>query len=310
VGTLLGVSILVFVAIRLVPGDPVTVMLSEANRSDPALVEKFRIAYGLNQPLWVQYWDWIRHVVVGDFGQSITLDEPVSAIVWPRLGATLLLGSVASVIALTTGITYGVLATYIRGGRSRILKSLPLVGLAFPSFGVGVALVFVFAVTLHLLPPSGIQSPLQNGGVADVLVHTILPAVALSLYPAAFTARLVQGAMEEVRGEDYVRTARSLGVSPLRVATQHILPNAMLPVLTNGAVLIGYMITAAVFIESVFNWPGIGSMMVNAVLGRDYPVLEAGALVTALTYIVLSMGVDFLYGVADPRVNIRKRPVA
>jgi peptide/nickel transport system permease protein len=217
---------------------------------------------------------------------------------------------VASVIALTAGIVFGMLASYASHRVGSTLKAIPLIGLAFPSFAIGIALSFVFAVKLHLLPSSGMQSPIGSGDIGDILVHTILPALALSVYPAAFTARLVQGSMEEVEGQDFVRTAKSLGIPGWRITVQHVFPNAVLPVITNGAVLIGYMLTAAVFVEQVFNWPGIGSMMVNAVLTRDYPLLEAGALVVALTYVLLSLGVDFLYGRVDPRVKVRKRQLA
>jgi ABC-type dipeptide/oligopeptide/nickel transport system permease component len=154
------------------------------------------------------------------------------------------------------------------------------------------------------------ESPTSSGDVGDILLHTILPAAVLAVYPAAFTARLVQGSMDEVKNEDFVRAARSLGIRRGRITVQHVFPNAVLPVMTNGAVLIGYMITAAVFVEQVFAWPGIGSMMVDAVLMRDYPVLEAGAIVVTITYVVLSLIVDFLYGLADPRVDIRKRQLA
>jgi peptide/nickel transport system permease protein len=310
VATLLGASIVVFFAIHLVPGDPTETLLSAAGRSNPALVAKFRIAYGLDQPIWIQYVAWLRHVVVLDFGRSVVTDERVTDIIWPRLEATLLLGGVASVIALSSGITYGMLASYMRSGAGGVLKALPLIGLAFPSFAIGVALSYIFAVSLHVLPSSGMQSPTSTGDPVDIALHTILPALALSVYPAAFTARLVQGAMDELKQEDFVRTAQSLGISRGRITVQHVFPNAVLPVITNGAVLIGYMITAAVFVETVFNWPGIGSMMVNAVLTRDYTVLEAGALVVATVYILLSLGVDFLYGRVDPRVNVRRRQMA
>lgn len=307
VATVFGASVIVFTAIHLVPGDPTETMLSAAGRTNPALVEQFRIAYGLDKPIWVQYVAWLEHVLTGNLGRSNVTDERVTAIIWPRLGATLLLGSVASVIALTTGILFGLLASYVRARGSAVLKAIPLIGLAFPSFAIGITLSFVFAVTLHILPPSGLQSPTGSGDIGDILVHTILPALALSVYPAAFTARLVQGSMDEFKQDDFVRTARALGISRGRITVQHIFPNAVLPVITNGAVLIGYMLTAAVFVEQVFNWPGIGSMMVTAVLARDYPVLEGGALVIALTYVLLSLGVDFLYGIVDPRVSVRRR---
>jgi peptide/nickel transport system permease protein len=310
VATMLGASVVVFLAIHFVPGDPTETLLSSAGRSNPALVAQFRAAYGLDQPIWIQYVAWLGHVLTGDFGRSVVTNERVTDVVWTRLSATLLLGGVASVIALTAGIVFGMVASYARPRVGAALKTIPLIGLAFPSFAIGIALSFVFAVKLHLLPSSGMQSPTGTGDLGEILVHTILPALALSVYPAAFTARLVQGSMEEVEEQDFVRTAKSLGIPGWRITVQHVFPNAVLPVITNGAVLIGYMLTAAVFVEQVFNWPGIGSMMVNAVLTRDYPLLEAGALVVALTYVLLSLAVDFLYGRVDPRVKVRQRQLA
>jgi peptide/nickel transport system permease protein len=307
VGIMLGVSILVFVAIRLVPGDPITVMLGAADIHDASLVERFRAEYGLDDPLPVQYWAWASHILGGDFGRSISTRELVGDVVGRRLSATLVLGGAASVIALTLGIAWGVLASYLRGVGGASLRSAPLVLMALPSFSIGIALAFIFAVWLRLLPSSGMESPIDPGQLPDQLKHTILPAVTLAVYPAAFTARITHAAIDELRGEDFVRTAYAAGIPDRRVMLRHVLPNALLPVVTNGGVMVGYMLTAAVFVETVFAWPGIGTMMVASVLARDYPVVEAGAFVVAGTFVGLSWLIDTLYVFIDPRIDLRAR---
>ena len=305
VGIMIGVSILVFVAIRLVPGDPITVMLGAADIHDADLVERFRSEYGLDQPLPAQYWAWASHILGGDFGRSVSTRELVGEVVGRRLSATLVLGGAASVLALTVGIVWGVVAAYLRGMAGAALRSAPLVLMALPSFSIGIALAFVFAVWLRLLPSSGMESPVDGGTLPDLLRHTILPAVTLAVYPAAFTARITHASIDELRGEDFVRTAYAAGIPDRRVMLRHVLPNALLPVVTNGGVMIGYMLTAAVFVETVFAWPGVGTMMVESVLARDYPLVQAGAFVVAGTFVGLSWLIDTLYVFIDPRIDSR-----
>jgi len=304
---MLGVSILVFVAIRLVPGDPITVMLGAADIHDAKLVEQFRHDYGLDQPLPAQYWAWSSHILGGDFGRSISTRELVGDVVGRRLSATLFLGGAASLIALTVGILWGVIAAYMRGFGGAALRSAPLVLMALPSFSIGIALAFVFAVWLRLLPSSGMESPIDGGTLPDLLRHLVLPAVTLAVYPAAFTARITNASIDELRGEDFVRTAYAAGIPERRVMLRHVLPNALLPVVTNGGVMVGYMLTAAVFVEAVFAWPGIGTMMVSSVLARDYPVVQAGAFVVSGTFVGLSWLIDTLYVFIDPRISMRGR---
>jgi peptide/nickel transport system permease protein len=303
IGILLGVSILVFVAVRLVPGDPVSLMLGKADTANPQLVAEFRRAYGLDDPLPVQYVAWLSHVVRGDFGRSLDTQEPVAAILGRRISATLILASVAAVVAAIVGVLWGVAAAYSRGVAGHGLRSLPMVLMSVPAYTLGIALTFVFAVSLRLLPSSGMQSPVDGGGPLDLLRHLILPAATLAIFPAALTARITSGTLDELRHEEYVRTAYASGLSGRRVALRHVLPNALLPIITNIGVLIGGMFTAAVFVETIFGWPGVGTMMVNAVGGRDYPTLQAGAFVVAAVFVILNWGVDLAYGAIDPRVR-------
>jgi peptide/nickel transport system permease protein len=303
IGILLGVSILVFVAVRLVPGDPVSLMLGKADTTNPQMVAEFRRAYGLDDPLPVQYLAWLSHIARGDFGRSLDTQEPVAGILGRRISATLILASVAAVIAAFVGVLWGVAAAYSKGVVGHGLRSLPMVLMSIPAYTLGIALTFIFAVSLRVLPSSGMQSPVDGGGPLDLLRHLILPAVTLAVFPAALTARITSGTLDELRHEEYVRTAFASGLSGRRVALRHVLPNALLPIITNIGVLIGGMFTAAVFVETIFGWPGVGTMMVSAVGGRDYPTLQAGAFVVAAVFVIINWVVDIAYGAIDPRVR-------
>jgi peptide/nickel transport system permease protein len=303
IGILLGVSMLVFAAVRLVPGDPVSLMLGKADTANPQLVAEFRRTYGLDDPLPVQYVAWLSHIVRGDFGRSLDTQEPVTSILARRISATLILASVAAVVAAVVGVLWGVAAAYGGGVVGRGLRSLPMVLMSVPAYTLGIALTFIFAVSLRVLPSSGMQSPVDGGGPLDLLRHLILPATTLAIFPASLTARLTSGTLDELRHEEYVRTAYAAGLSPRRIALRHVLPNALLPIMTNTGVLIGGMFTAAVFVETIFGWPGVGTMMVSAVGGRDYPTLQAGAFVVAAVFVVINWVVDILYGAIDPRVR-------
>jgi peptide/nickel transport system permease protein len=303
---LVGITILVFLVIRLVPGDPISTVLSRASIRDPALVAKFRAEYGLDQPVPVQFVAWLRHVVSGDLGASIVSSEPVSDLIWRRLGATLLLGLVAALLSFAVGIAWGVAAAGARGIRGRTLRFLPLLGLTIPPFSIGIALSFIFAVALKVLPSSGMASQIGGGGLADVATHMVLPAITLAVFPAALTARITQATLDELHEEDFVRTARAAGIPSRRITFRHVLPNALLPVITSGGVLAGYLLTGAVFVETVFNWPGIGTLIVKSVLNRDYPVIQACALVIAVTYVSLSLIADLLYLRVDPRISFQR----
>ena len=303
IGILFGVSIMVFVAIRLVPGDPVSLMLGKADQANPQLVADFRRSYGLDDPLPIQYFQWVTHALSGDFGRSLDTRERVGDLLQRRLEATLVLASLAAVIALSVGLLWGVVAAYARGAIGTTLRSAPLVLMSVPPFAYGIALGYIVAVWLRLLPSSGMTSPVDGGGFLDVLRHAVLPAVTLAIIPASLTARITAGTLDELRHEDFVRTALAAGIPERRVALRHVLPNALLPVVTNAGVLVGYMFTSAVLVEAVFSWPGVGTMMIHAVENRDYPVLQAGAFIVASVFVVVNWVVDALYGIIDPRIR-------
>jgi peptide/nickel transport system permease protein len=302
---LLGASVVLFTVIRLIPGDPMTILLGSVNIVNPELVARTRAEYNLDAPLPFQYLAWLGHVLQGDFGRSLWTGELVSDIVGRRLGPSLLLGLSASTLGLVIGISWGIAAGYLSGAGRAVLRNLPMLMLVIPTFSIGLLLVFVFAVTLGILPASGLASPLEGTepSVPSAILHLILPSLALCLVPASLVARLTYATVDEIEQEEFIRTARALGVPRLRIAVQHSLPNVLLPIITTGGLLISALITNAVLIETVFSWPGIGTMMVSAVQQRDYTVVQAGILVVATAYVLTSLAVDALYLVADPRVR-------
>lgn len=302
---LLGASVVLFTVIRLIPGDPMTILLGSVNIVDPELVARTRAEYNLDAPLPLQYLAWLGHVLQGDFGRSLWTGEQVSDIVGRRLGPSLLLGLSASTLGLIIGISWGIAAGYLSGAGRAVLRNMPMLMLVIPAFSIGLLLVFVFAVTLGILPASGFASPLEGTepSVPSAIAHLILPSLALCLVPASLVARLTYATVDEIEQEEFIRTARALGVPRLRIAIQHSLPNVLLPIITTGGLLISALITNAVLIETVFSWPGIGTMMVSAVQQRDYTVVQAGILVVATAYVLTSLAVDALYLIADPRVR-------
>ena len=302
---LLGASIILFCTIRLVPGDPITTVLGSAGIANPELVARAIAAYGLDKPLPVQYVAWLSHVAQGDFGLSLVSGERVTDIVARRVGPSLMLGVAASVLGLGIGLIWGIAAGYLSGAARSLLRAAPMFVLVVPSFSVGLALIFAFAVSLRVLPASGLSSPLEGDhqSVGSLLTHLVMPALALCLVPASLVARLTYATIDEVEQEEFIRTARALGVPAVRIAVQHSLPNVMLPIITTGGLLVSALITNAVLIETVFSWPGLGTMMVTAVQQRDYTVVQAGILVVAVAYVLSSLAVDALYLVVDPRVR-------
>jgi peptide/nickel transport system permease protein len=305
IGILLGVSILIFAAVRLVPGDPISLMLGRADLSDAALVAEFRKEYLLDEPLPLQYGAWVLRVASGDFGRSLDSQEPVGDILGRRIQATLVLASLGALLGLSAGVLWGVAAASLGGIAGRVLRAAPMVLMSVPAYSLGIAIGFTFAAWLRLFPSSGMVSPVDGGGVLDVLRHSVLPAFTLAILPASLTARITAGTLDELRNEDFVRTARAVGLPPRRIALRHVLPNAMLPVITNGGILVGGMFTSAVFVEAVFGWPGVGTMMVRAAESRDYPTLQAGAFVVASVFVLINWFVDTLYSVVDPRIRSR-----
>lgn len=288
-----GVCTLVFLLIHLVPGDPVQVMLGEGAR--PADQAALRAALGLDRPLGVQYLDYLGRLLRLDFGTSLHNQRPVVDLLAERIGPTLELAGTALLLAVAVAIPLGVLAAQNRGRSiDRAAMGFSLLGAAIPSFWLGPLLILVFSLWLGWTPVSGREG----------LVSLMLPAVTLGTGLAAILARMVRSSLLEVLGEDYVRTARAKGLAPAVVLWRHALRNAWLPILTLIGLQFGALLGGAVITETVFAWPGVGSLMVEAIQTRDYPLVQAVVLLISLTYLAVNTATDLIYVAVDPRVRL------
>jgi ABC-type dipeptide/oligopeptide/nickel transport system permease component len=299
---LLGVTILVFVVTRLTPGDPARVLLGP--RATDAEVAQLRASYGLDAPVYVQYFTWLSHLARGDLGDSIQLHRAVSAEVLDRFRGTLVLATAGMLVAFTFGITLGVLAA-LRANSvfDRTLMSFLLIGISLPPFWLGLILIIVFSLYLRWLPATGMFSATGGGSPLDVLSHLVLPALALAAVPLAVIARLTRANVLEVLSQLYVRTAHAKGLPPRIVVVRHILRNTLVGTITLLGLEAGWLLAGAVYIETVFAWPGIGSMLVNAILQRDYPLVQGGVLLVAVIYVLINLGTDTLYLYVDPQLR-------
>jgi dipeptide transport system permease protein len=321
VPTLLGVTLAAFALIRLVPGDPIEIMVGE-RRLDAAAHAALMQQLGLDQPLPVQYLRYLAQLLHGDLGRSLVTREPVSSEFAVLFPATIELASAALLLALVLGLSLGMAAALRRGSWfDQAVMALATVGNSMPVFWWGLILIMFFSVGLEWTPVSGrigieydvdavtgfmlIDSALSSeaGAFASALLHLVLPATVLGTIPMAVIARMTRSAMLEVLREDYMRTARAKGLSPVRVIVWHGLRNALIPVLTVLGLQVGTLLGGAVLTETIFSWPGIGKWLIDAIGRRDYPVVQAGILVSALIFIGVNLVVDLLYGVVNPRLR-------
>ena len=296
------VSIVIFLVLHLSPGDPAEIMLgSQATKEDLA---RLREQMGLNEPLPVQYVHWISHVLRGDLGRSLWMKRPVLPEVLQRLKATLLLTVTALVLSTVVGLAFGVAsAAWPRSLLDRFSAAASLFGASMPSFWLGIVLMVIFALWLGWLPASGMFAPYGGGGAADLLSHLVLPAVTLAAASVTIVARLTRSTMLEALGQDYIRTARAKGVTEGFVVLRHGLKNALIPIVTVIGVQAGYLLGGAVLTETVFAWPGVGTLMVQGILARDFPLVQGCVLVVALSFALINLGVDLLYAWLDPRIR-------
>lgn len=310
---ILGVVILNFLLIRLAPGDPASIMAGEAASSDPAYVAQLRERFGLDLPLVQQLWLYVRGVLQLDLGYSYRNQLPVLDLIAERLPATLLLMGLAFVFSLLLGGLLGVLAARSRYvGRHKWLDSaimsLALLLYATPLFWLSLLMVILFSVTLGWLPAFGMES--VGAGLAgwsrvqDIAAHLVLPVVSLGCFFMAVYARLTRSSMLEVMGMDFVKTARAKGVPAGQVIRRHVLRNASLPVVTFAGIQLGQMAGGAVLTETVFGWPGIGRLMFDALMQRDYQLLLGVFLVTSAMVVVFNLITDLVYVMVDPRIEL------
>jgi peptide/nickel transport system permease protein len=252
----------------------------------------------------VQYATWLGHVVRGDLGDSIQLHRPVLVEVAERFRGTLLLACAAMLVSFSVGLGLGSLAA-LRANSivDRALMSVALIGISLPPFWVGLILIIAFSLVLRWLPATGMISPTGGGGPFDILAHLVLPTVSLAVVPLAVIARLTRANVLEVLNQLYVRTAHAKGLPPLTVVVRHVLRNTLVGTITLLGLEAGWLLAGTVYIETVFAWPGLGSMLVNAILQRDYPLVQGGVLLVATTYVLINLATDTLYLYLDPRLR-------
>lgn len=322
--TFFGVTLLTFALIRLIPGDPVEVMMGE-RRVDPEMHAQAMERLGLNKPLYAQYFDYIGQLAQGNLGESLRSRESVWKEFLTLFPATVELALAALLFAGTLGLIAGVVAALKRGSLfDHGVMGISLTGYSMPIFWWGLLLIMFFSVGLGWTPVSGridllydippvtgfmlIDTLLADepGAFADALQHLILPAIVLGTIPLAVIARMTRSAMLEVLREDYIRTARAKGLSPMRVVFVHGLRNALIPVLTVFGLQVGALLAGAVLTETIFSWPGIGKWLIEAIGARDYPVVQNGILLIACLVILVNFIVDVLYGLANPRIRHQK----
>jgi peptide/nickel transport system permease protein len=300
VPTLLLVSILVFCLQQLMPGDPALVLAGEER--DPVVLEQIRHELHLDQPLVMQYFYWITHVLQGDLGFSWRIRQPVTELVATKLPVTLQLASMAFVIAVCIGVPMGVLSAVKKNTVwDYLANGIGLAGLSTPNFWLGIMLILLVSVHLGWLPPSGYVSLAEDW--RQSLATTIMPAFVLGNAISAVLMRHTRSAMLTALQQDYVRTARAKGLNESLVVIKHALRNALVPVVTLGALELGTLLSGAVLTEQVFSIPGFGKMIVDAVFNRDYPVVQGVVLVTATVYVMLNLLADVLYVLINPRLR-------
>lgn len=299
------VSLVVFAGVRAIPGDTALALAGE-DRSEEGLAA-IRDAYGLNEPLWVQYWRWISRAVRGDFGISARTGAPVSEQILHALPVTLQLSLFAIVFAAVVGIAAGALAAVKRRTFGEwFANGLALLGLSLPNFWFGILLILAFAVAVPLLPASGFVPFLKDP--IDNLRRLILPTIVLGSGLAAIVMRQTRSSMLDALSSDYVRTARAKGMPARTVVTGHALRNSLITVVTVLGLQLGHLIAGAVVTEQVFTLPGFGKLTLDGVFTRDYPLIQAVVLIASVSYVLINLGVDLLYSVLDPRIRIGDLP--
>lgn len=302
VPVVLGVTVIVFLSMALIPGDPAQAILGPY--ATPENIERINRELGLNQPLAERYFIWLGNLLQGDFGRSYSLNRPVFAEILDRIAPTLLLASTSLGIASLFGIGAGILAAvYQFGWQDRLSTLLVLVGISLPSFWLALIAVLLFAVFLPWFPVSGMVSVYEGGGILDVARHLFLPSVVLATVAAGVLGRLTKAAMLEVLRQDFIRSVRAHGISERRVIFLHAVKNALTGLVPVIALQFGFLLGGAVYVESVFQWPGIGRMLVSAINSRDILLVQGSVLLLALLYVGLNLAADLLQKYLDPRLR-------
>jgi peptide/nickel transport system permease protein len=301
---LLGVSLLTFLFIRLIPGDAIAARLGTSTALTPDQLASLRAYFGLDQPLPLQYWNWLTSLLRGDAGYSIRTGRPVFLEIAQRLPATLELALAATAIALAVGLPLGLLSALRPRSRLDVAARIGgLIGLSLPNFWLGTLIIVLFSLYLRWLPNTGgyvdfLQDPAGN------LRLLLFPAITLGLALAAATMRMTRSAMLDVLGADYVRTATAKGLAPRVVLRRHVLKNGLIVVVTLLGIQVGQLLGGAVVVEEIFSVPGVGRLLLNAIVQRDYALVQGAVLVIAILFVALNIVVDLLYGYLDPRIRL------
>lgn len=302
VPVVLGITVIVFFIMSLIPGDPATAILGAY--ASPENVAKLNADLGLDKPMVQRYFIWLGNMLSGDFGRSFSLNRPVLDEITERFSATLILAGVSLLICSVLGIAAGVVSAARQYGfADKAITLAVLVGISIPSFFLGMLLILIFAVNLRWLPVSGMYEVYGGRTLLDLARHMILPATALAAVATGVVARLSRGAMLEVLRQDYIRTARAKGVSESGVIWRHALRAAMVSIIPVLGIQAGFVLSGAVYIEVVFQWPGVGRMLVDAILKRDLLLVQGGVTFVAACYVLFNIIVDVAQSLIDPRIK-------
>ncbi len=295
-----GISILVFLLVHLVPGDPIRVALG--TQFDQDTYNTLRERAGFNQPLFVQYFTWLASAVQGDLGVSFRSGAPVTDLILGRLPATLTLAFASLVVALLIAIPLGIISAVRSGSKlDHAATVFSQFGISIPDFWMGIMFILLFSLTLGWLPPSG-YTPLTDDPV-DWFSRLLMPAVTVGVVSGSVLTRFVRSSMLEALSQDYTRTARSKGLAERVIVNRHVLKNALIPVVTVAGLQLASLLGGVIIVEVVFSWPGLGQLALIAVQRRDYPVLQGAVLVMAITFLLINLVVDLLYAWLDPRIK-------
>jgi peptide/nickel transport system permease protein len=299
---LLGITVIVFLIMSLIPGDPATAILGAY--ATPENVTRINEDLGLDKPLFAQYFVWLGNILQGDFGRSYSLNRPVFDEILERFSATLILAGSAFILCSLFGILAGVISAARQFAASdKAITFIVLIGISIPSFFLGMMMILLFAVSLRWLPVSGMYAIYGGGDLPDLLKHLVMPALTLAVVATGVIARLSRSAMLEVLRLDYIRTARAKGVNERGVIWRHALRSAMVSIIPVLGIQAGFVLSGAVYIEMVFQWPGVGKMLVEAILKRDILLVQGGVVFVAACYVLFNILVDVAQSWLDPRIK-------
>jgi peptide/nickel transport system permease protein len=306
--TIFAVLVFNYVLFRVLPGDPL-VMLMRNPKTSPEMIEATKQLFGLDQPWYVQFFQYFRNMLTGDLGMSYYFKQPVGSVIGARIMPTIIMVGLAEIIAIITGIFLGIVAAWKRGTRIDVgTLGFSLVTYSIPTFWLGMVMIVVFSVSLHLFPTSGILTPGMtyasiSAFLADYTRHLILPMLTMSIVLIGEYALTMRNTLIDVLSEDYITTAKAKGFGDKYILRKHAMPNAMLPMVTIIAINLGLVVGGTVQVETIFSWPGLGSLMYEALKARDYPLLQGVFLLVTVSVVIANLIADITYSYIDPRVK-------